>query len=264
MAQDAHRNCSPSRTSDSRSQRSHTTSASFADTSALSATHAVHRKSLPLRTFAVPPQRSQRSSRPPFDVDRGFGCIVGSFPRFGPAPRCGRPNAPSGRTRDRSRARPGRISRGVRPAEQGGRGRMRERWGTATTRGRGRVAPASPVIRALARRACLATSTRAGCGSNQARSAPTGQSPGRVRSSAIDRPFGRTRWSARRGGKADTERPGSQMVAGPSVFRDSCACAEPTALYPLRPPANPRAPRGGCPAGPPRPRTRSRRRARPR
>src|SRR4029450_4159779 len=25
-------------------------------------------------------------------------------------------------------------------------------------------------------------------------------------------------------------RPGSRMVAGPSVFRDSCACAEPTAL----------------------------------
>jgi hypothetical protein len=164
---------------------------------------------------------------------------------------------------DRSSGRPGRISRGVRPTEQYGRGRMRERSGTATTRGRGRVDPASPTIRALARRACLTTSTRAGCVSNQASSASTGQSPGRARSSATGRSFGKTRRSARTVGRPDTERPGSHMVAGPSVFRDSaCSRRIHSFLCPLRPPANPRAPRGGCPAGPPRPRTRSRRRAR--
>jgi len=191
MAQDAHRNCSPSRTSDSRSQRSHTTSASSADTSALSATHVVHRRPLPLRTLAVPPQRSQRNTRPPFDVDRGFGCIVRSFAR-----------AAERRTlrwvvRGIGRGiRPGRISPSVPPTEQGGRGRMRERRGTSPT-SRGRVDPVSRAIRALARRACLTTSTRAGCGSNQARSASTGQSPGRARSSATGRSFGRTPRSAK-------------------------------------------------------------------
>jgi hypothetical protein len=191
MAQDAHRNRSPSRTSDSRSQRSHTTSASSADTSALIAAHVVHRKSLPFRTLAVPPQRSQWTSRPPFDVDRGFGCMVRLLRS------CGRRETLPWFVRGIGRGvRPGRISRSVRPTEQGGRGRMRERRGTSPT-SRGQVDPASRAIRALARRACLTTSTRAGCGSNQARSASTGQSPGRARSSATGRSFGRTPRSAR-------------------------------------------------------------------
>jgi hypothetical protein len=110
---------------------------------------------------------------------------------------CGRRETlPWGRARDRSRGSPGRISRSVRPTEQGGRGGMGEPRGTSPT-SRGQVDPASRAIRALARGACLTTSTRAGCGSNQARSASTGQSPGRARSSATGRSFGRTRRSAR-------------------------------------------------------------------
>jgi Sigma-70 region 2 len=58
----------------------------------------------------------------------------------------------------------------------------------------------------------------------------------------------------------DTERPGSRMVAGPSVFRGSAPWRRTHIYpYPLNPPANQRARPEGRRAGRPRPRTRSRR-----
>ena len=113
MAQEAHRNCSPSRTSDSRSQRSHITSAVIGrrDSAQLGAGRA---QVLPDRCERRPSRRNDRSGpragRSMWIV--WFGCIVCSFAR------AANPNAPMGRTRDRSRRRPGRISRGVRPTER--------------------------------------------------------------------------------------------------------------------------------------------------
>jgi hypothetical protein len=193
MAQDAHRNCSPRRTSDSRSQRSHTTSASSADTSALNAAHVVHRTSLPFRTLAVPPQRSQRTSRPPVDVDRGFGCIVRSFARAAD------PNASLGRTRDRSSVvRPGQDhpgrSTGRASRERPDEGTMGYRDHEGSWMG-GSGLTCDPSLGS----SCMSDDLHESrlCASNQPRSASTGQSPGRARSFATGRSFGRTRRSAR-------------------------------------------------------------------